>query len=1045
MTDKQLPIVAIGASAGGVAALSTLFQHMPPDLGAAFVVVTHLAPDRVSLLPEILARCTALTVTAAQNGQAVQPDHIYLNPPDGTITLVDGHFLVRPRGAERNPIDLLFSSVAKAAGKAAIAAILSGTGHDGALGVKVVREAGGFTLAQGNNGEAPAHPQMPAAAIATGFVDNVLGLDEMAGRIGAYCRAIADGGDGDTGLSHTPETTLAQAKRDIYAALQYRVGHDFSNYKEKTFFRRVERRMQVRQVMELGAYVQLIKKEPEEASALFRDLLIGVTNFFRDKESFDTLETLVIPALFAGPGTPKAIRVWVPGCATGEEAFSLAILLCEGAERVQAQAAIQIFATDVDENALTVARAGRYPEPLLEGMTPERLARFFTREGSTYTVSKQIRNLCIFSSHSLIRDPPFSQIDLISCRNLLIYFNTDLQRQVIPLFHYALRPGGFLFLGASENLAQHGDPFTPLDKKRRIYQRRDIPPARPTLFPLVARGGAIRHPFHTLSTPPAHGGKDSLIQLERRLLEEFAPAHVLVNQDGDIVHYSTRTGKYFEAPAGLPIRNVLSLARKSLKLPLRSAFHQARQTGKRTIATNIAIEADGGTQTIDLIVDPLPDGDGDALWAIIFRDIGPLRGGPAVGALHAPADREAAVDTLEQELQQAREQLQTYIEEYETTTEELKSANEELLSVNEEMQSSNEELQTSKEELQSINEEMSTVNGELATKVSELALANNDLKNLFDSTRIATIFLDHKYIIRNFTPAMSEVFKLIPGDRGRPLSDIVSLIDDAGIETDVRTVLREAVPVERNVVSLDGQAHYLMRVVPYLAEDAHVEGAIITFVNVTELMRAQQRQHLLLAELNHRVKNMLTVVASLAQQLARRCTTIDQFTEGLVGRIQGLSRIHELLAANEWSPVALEPLVAAELAAFVENGHRLATSGPRVLLQPRAAVTIGMILYELATNATKYGALSDARGRLLLDWRLEDQGSAPHLVMTWREADGPPVRRPEKSGLGSELIERGLTFELNGTAVIDYRPKGAAVTLTIPATADNIQPEHPAS
>ncbi len=450
MARSTFPIIAIGASAGGIEALSALFKRLPPHLNAAIVIITHLAPNRDSMLPEIIRRLTKIPVNVACQDQMIAPGHISILPPDTILTVRDGKLELTPRGNEYNPIDIFLTSLAKDMGGRGIAVILSGTGNDGSVGTRAVREAGGLTLAQtGDSAHTLHHPDMPEAAIATGFVDCILPIDELADHLTRYVEVFPDRPLAlSSGLRGASTAEIEAAKATLYAALQFRVGHDFSRYKDKTFLRRVERRMQVLQMTSLDNYLELIKQEPAEVSALFRDLLIGVTDFFRDEETFAGLTRLVIPQLLAAKGAADCVRVWVPGCATGEEAYSIAMLLCAATSGGQTRPRIQIFATDVDERALAIARAGRYPERLLDSVPPEQARRFFVREGANFVVSKEIRELCLFSLHSLIRDPPFSQIDLISCRNLLIYMNTELQNQVIPIFHYALRQGGYLFLGA---------------------------------------------------------------------------------------------------------------------------------------------------------------------------------------------------------------------------------------------------------------------------------------------------------------------------------------------------------------------------------------------------------------------------------------------------------------------------------------------------------------------------------------------------------------------------------------------------------------------
>lgn len=1025
----SFPIVGIGASAGGVEALSRLFELLPPGLAAAFVVITHLPRHRDSMLPEILARFTAMPMAAAVDGQKIEAGHVYLNSPDTILTIADDRFVLTERSEERNPIDIMLGSLAASAPLRAIAVILSGTGTDGALGVKAVREAGGLTLAQRFNGDPSSHHGMPEAAVATGFVDAVLPIHDLSVRlteyIGAFGSAHLDADPADAAA----RAQLAAEKRELCAILQERVGHDFSGYKSSTFMRRLRRRMQVRGIAELPGYIAFLRAQPEEADLFFRELLIGVTSFFRDAESYEALATLVIPRLFEGHDSDDTIRVWVPGCSTGEEAYSIAMLLREGIGTSHVR--LQIFASDVDENALAIARLGRYPARLLDGLSPERVARYFVSDGAGFAVSKEIRDICMFSCHSLIRDPPFSRVDLISCRNLLIYLNQDVQKQVIPVFHYALRAGGFLFLGSSEHATQRADLFEPLDKKHRIFRRLDLP-ARPTIFPVPYQPGAGQRAAR-LDLASAKFRSPSLVALGQSvLLDQYAPAHIIVNRQGDVLHFSVRTGKYLEPPYGSPSRNLLAMVRPGLALPLRSVLHEAMEGGPAVRRDDVVVQTEAGPQTISLSAQRLDGPDGEAAWLVVFTDVGPVStSADRTAASTISSDRDQAFQHLEQELAETRQRLDTTSEEAQIAVAELKTTNEELQSANEELQSANEELETSKEELQSVNEELHTVNSELSDKVAELDRTTSDIRNLFDSTQVATLFLDSGLAIRAFTPAVNAIFKLFPGDRGRSILDFGSTLEYGDLAADVRTTLATAAPLERKLVSRDGATHYLMRVLPYRKADGQIDGVILTFVNVTSLVELGQQQALV-AELNHRVKNVLAVVGSIAVQLARRCTTMQEFSDGFTDRIAGLARTHDILSRNDWAGVALSELVTAELHAFVTDAGRLAVGGPGVHLSTRAATTLGIALHELATNAVKYGALSVAPGRLSVTWTFETRGEAKWVVLVWRESGGPPVRSPARKGFGTQVIGRSLEYDFAGSADFRYQPDGLVVTLAMP-------------
>ncbi len=1025
----SFPVVGIGASAGGVEALSRLFELLPSGLAAAFVVVTHLARHRDSLLPDILARFTTMPVTVAADGQAIEPGHVYLNAPDTILTIADDRFALTERSEERNPIDILLASLAVAVPRRAIAVILSGTGTDGAIGVKAVREAGGLTLAQRFNGDPGGHHGMPEAAVATGFVDEALPMQDLPARLSEFIAAFGSVQlDADT-PNETTRAQLEAAKSELCALLQALVGHDFSGYKSSTFLRRLQRRMQVRRVADLAAYMALLRAEPQEAHLFFRELLIGVTSFFRDMESYDALAALVIPRLLDGRAAGDAVRVWVPGCATGEEAYSIAILLREqiGSSPVR----VQIFASDVDENALAVARMGHYPARLLDGMSAERVARFFVPEGSSFAVSKEIREICMFSCHSVIRDPPFSRIDLISCRNLLIYLNLETQKQLVPLFHYALRHGGFLFLGSSEHASHHPELFEPLDKKHRIFLRRDLP-GRPTIFPAPYQIAAGRRAMRIDQNAAASGGRNVVASGQAVVLDKYAPAHIIVNRAWDVIHFSVRTGKYLEPAYGAPTRNLLAMARPGLGLALRSLLHEVAERGLSAHRDDVAVQTQAGSQTINLTAEPVPDEAGETAWLIILTDVGPLAAAEdRTDAGPRPTDHDAAIQHLEQELADTRLRLQTSIDESQISLEELRSTNEEMLSINEELQSANEELETSKEELQSVNEELHSVNAELSNKVVELDRTNNDLRNLFDSTRIATLFLDSTLAIRAFTPAVNDIFKLLPGDRGRSILDFGSILEYGHLAADVRTTLATAAPLERKLRSRDGTTHYLLRLLPYRKADNEIDGVILTFVNVTSLVELGQQQALV-AELNHRVKNLLAVVSSTATRMARRGGTLDDFIVKLNDRLAGLARTHDILSSNQWAHVGLDELVRGELSAFAES-ERFTAQGPTVSLPSRTATTLGIVIHELATNAAKYGALANDRGRLDIGWRFELRDGKDWLVLTWRESGGPPVAPPTRKGFGTDVIERSAEYDFGGTATIAFLPEGVTATLAMPA------------
>ena len=1042
--DSSFIVVGLGGSAGAIEALEGFFKAMPTDSGMAFVVAMHFPAAAESHLADILARHTAMPVAAIRGGETIEPNRVYTVPPGHGAIFAGGCFHLRRsevEPAERGGIDALFSALAQELGERAVGIVLSGTGSDGALGLKAIKEKGGLTLAQGPDGAQPRYGGMPASAVAAGGVDLVLPVERMPAQLRHYAETLGTltgmaAGEPQPGKAEA----LAEAHRAITELLQRQVGHDFSGYKEKTFWRRVHRRMQVLQITDLDAYVERLRQSREEVMALFRDLLISVTDFFRDPPVFQSLAELVVPRLFEGKSEKDIVRVWVPGCATGEEAYTLAILLCEHMGTLAAAPKLQIFATDIDDDALAVARAGRYPASLVSTVSPERLQRFFVEQDGTYAVSKQIRDLCIFSPHSVIRDPPFSRMDLISCRNLLIYLDATMQARVIPVFHYALRPGGFLLLGGSESVLQFPDLFQPVHKKHRIFVRRDLAIPR-TEIPLLVGGMRSASAAGTAGRPNAGPHPLSVLRAaELRVLERFAPAHVVVNREGEIVHYSARTGRYLEQPPGQPTRELLAQARRGLRPDLRIAFKEAVRDRRTVRRDNVRFENGDGAGGVELLVEPLGEAEGNPLFLVVFIDKTPARADAAAMA-EASQDHDAVIEQLEAELREARERLQSMSEEYDTSVEELRSANEEMVSINEELQSTNEELETSKEELQSVNEELHTVNNELRIKIDQLDHANNDLHNLFKSTRIATIFLDRDLVVRSFTPASAEIFHLIASDRGRPLTDLMSRLDYADLTADCRAVLASREPLERRLGRQDGKAHYLMRLHPYLTGDDQVTGVVLTFVDVTRLVEAEQQQRLLLAELQHRVKNILANVRYLSAETRRRSASLEEFAEAFEGRLDALATAQNLLTRHNVERVDLEELVREEILTHTGGRQdRVAVSGPEILLSAKAAQALGLAVHELATNAVKHGALAVDGGRIDLAWNIEPAGDGRALRIDWVESGIALPETPGERGFGSELIEEGVPYMLGGSARLQVSPEGLRCTIAVPVGPQTVIP-----
>lgn len=1006
--------------------MEAFFRNLPADSGMGYVVVTHLSPTRESLLHEVIARFTTIPVYIARDGAEVAPNTVHVMPENVILSFHNGRIVLHdpdPAHRERKPIDVMFASLAEDRGENAIGIILSGGDSDGTLGVKAIKEHGGFTLAQVHDGSGPKNPEMPASAIASGLIDFAVAAEDMPAKLLQIGVTRSNLGELlARGQHDTVDAGLQRMQRDISALLRSHSGHDFSGYKSKTFFRRVARRMQVAHVTRLEDYLDLLQRNPAEVMALFRDLLINVTDFFRDGEAFKALQEKVIPVLFKGRGADKTIRVWVPACATGEEVYSLGILMCEQMDGLAARPQVQIFATDIDEHALAVARAARYPEQLLRNISPERRKRFFRKDGASYVLDKKVRDMCIFSPHSVIRDPPFSRMDLVSCRNLLIYFALDLQKQVIPTFHYALKPGGYLFLGTSESVSQHADLFRPIDKKSRIFQSVDH--GRKTRLPMSIEGMVnVAQRFGKTDGSGTVTGFQLRQRADAQVIDRHAPAHVVVRKDGEIVFFSNRTGRYLQAPRGAPNRQILELVRRDLRVILREALREVLETSRPVIRHGLFERAAGDIdEGVVITVEPLDGQEGEEPLFLVLFEPASVANLPGGVLKNAAADLTEA-DANAREMREMRERLQSTIEEYETALEELKSSNEELVSVNEEAQSTNEELEASKEEMQSLNEELSTINAELNSKVEELDRANIDLKNLYDATQIATVFLDADLVIRNFTPAASAFFNLRPSDVGRPLTELASVVDYPELQSHIRKVFETGEMVEHRLQPNGNGMHYLVRLVPYRDDDASISGVVVSFVEISNLAEAEGHQKVLIAELNHRVKNMLAVVISITNATRKTATSPEEFSRTLIGRLHGMARAYGLLSAKSWTDVSIRALVNQEIDAH--GAERITATGPDVGLKPQHALPLGMVVHELATNAAKHGALSSEGGSVKVDWRVENG----MLHFSWNERCGPEVNVPEQKGFGLVLIKGQVRQQLGGEVRFDFKPKGFELEL----------------
>ncbi|RCW72490.1 CheR family methyltransferase [Pseudorhodoferax soli] len=861
----MLPVVAIGGSAGSIGALHQLLQHTPPGSGLAFVVVVHLSPDHESELAGMLQKSTRMPVVQVRETVRMQAETVYVIPPRKAMRTVDNQLQLLDLPAERQRhvvVDTFFRALAESHGPHATAVVLSGGDGDGAIGIKRIKERGGLTIAQEPD-EAEVSG-MPRTAVNTGMVDWVLPIAEIAPRIVQYhrneyaLRLPPEAGPQIAQPGRSPaadESTL----REVLGFLRMRTGRDFSYYKRATILRRIGRRMQVNGVAELPDYLACLRTRPGEAGALLQDLLISVTNFFRDGDCFTALQAHVA-SLFRGKSAADPVRVWVSACATGEEAYSIAMLLSEHARALEVPPPIQIFATDLDDEAIRVAREGVYPATIEADVSEERLRRFFVKEHRGYRVRREVREMVLFAVHDVLKDSPFSKLDLITCRNLLIYLGREAQTRVFETFHFALLPAGMLFLGASESVEDGSALFSVVDKKHRLYMQRSTPrigmPLRagPGTLALALEAqnaartgpvvsGAARNPLRTGTLPPTMpdlGGRvSSWAEAHFRLLEHVAPPSLLVDAEHEILHLSPSAGRYLQHGGGEPSRNLLRVVHPALRIELRAALFRAAQNASSVDLPVLEVDLGGdGAERVAVQVTPLPDV-APGFLLVLFRSVpeGAQDAGQAVAA--PPASNDSAVHHLDRELERLKSHLRDTVEQYEASTEELKASNEELQAMNEELRSATEELETSREELQSINEELTTVNQELKSKVDELGHANSDMHNLMDATAIATVFLDRELRITRFTPSAVALFNLIPTDVGRPLSDLTSHLDYPRLGSDAARVLERLAPIEHEVDE-EGGNRFLVRMLPYRTLDDHIGGVVLTFVDITERKRGQE-------------------------------------------------------------------------------------------------------------------------------------------------------------------------------------------------------------
>lgn len=842
-TTLRFPIAGIGASAGGLEALEQFFQNVPVNSGLAYVVIQHLDPNHVGIMPELLQRTTQMKVLQATDQLLVKPNHVYVIPPNKSMSILNGYLhLFEPielRGL-RLPIDYFFRSLAADQQENSIGIILSGMGSDGSLGLKAIKEKNGIVAVQD-----PATAKfdgMPNSAVNAVVVDILAPANELPAKLIAFLK-LSPALLQKTEIDDKSKSNLEK----IVILLRAQTGHDFSMYKKNTLFRRIERRMNVHQIEKISNYVRFLQENATELDILFKELLIGVTNFFRDAIVWEKLKEKVLPALMNELPNGHVFRAWITGCSTGEEAYSLAIVFKEVYEKVKQNKnfTIQIFATDIDSDAIEIARKGIFSANIAADVSPERLSNFFVKEENGFRINTAIREMVVFAPHNVIKDPPFTKLDLLFCRNLLIYMEAELQKKLMNLFHYALNPGGVMLLGSAENENSQSNMFSAIDAKLKIYKRS----ASAANTELIDFPSSFMHTMKNKSESikPVKVADNIQTYAHQVLLQRFAPASVLINTDGDILYITGRTGKYLEPSAGKANMNIYAMAREGLQNELPGAIRKAKQSSEPVVLHNLKVGANGGTQLVDItlqLIDKPETIKGTIM--IIFSDVAdiprPTRRKPKTGNQNSTAREQE----LEIELQRANEDLHSTREEMQTTQEELKSTNEEMQSTNEELQSTNEELTTSKEEMQSLNEELQTVNIELQSKINDFMVASNDMKNLLNSTDIATLFLDKELNIRRFTDETTKLFKLRQTDIGRPFTDMVSNLEYPDITKHAHEVLRLLVFKETEIATND-QRWLIVRIMPYRTFDDRIDGLVITFIDITKAKKLE-------AELNSTIK-----------------------------------------------------------------------------------------------------------------------------------------------------------------------------------------------
>jgi two-component system CheB/CheR fusion protein len=1061
-------VVGIGASAGGLAALKTFFGNVADDSGLAYVVVVHLSPEHESHLAVLLQPHVRMPVLQVAETLPLRPNCVYVIPPNANLGAIDTHLRLQPlekRRVERAPIDHFFRTLADTHDAHAIGVILTGTGSDGTLGLREIKLRGGLAVVQDPN-EAE-FDGMPQSAVATGFVDLVLPLASIPGAVLRFARTeprLPEAVDDDP---QPGSHRLLMQK--VFSQVRARTGRDFTRYKPSTIMRRIRRRMQLRHIVELERYVELLRDKPDEVRALADDLLINVTSFFRDPEVFEALEKIVIPKLFKGKEPDQEIRIWCVGCATGEEVYSVAMLVLEEAARRGDQSPKpHIFASDLHERSLDKAREAFYPGDIAVEVTGERLKRFFNAAKGGYRIRKVLRETVVFASHNLLSDPPFSRLDLILCRNLLIYLQRDVQADVLKIFHYALRPSGYLVLGTSETI-DDGELFRTVDKDHALYRRGTMQFVEPRLpvFPVERRD---RQPAGTAAGTSA--GPLQYEPMHRDLVEQYAPPSALVGPDGQLVHLSENAGRYLQHPAGRLTASATKLVRKELAVELIAALHAVRHDGRALRTRPVPVKFNGETKPVVLNVRPSVEPASSGYSLVIFEELDAEPAG--VAGDPSQADSRHAME-LARELETTRQRLQTIVEEFETSQEEMKVSNEELQSTNEELRSTLEELETSKEELQSVNEELQIANQENRHKVEELAHLSGDLQNLLTSTDIATLFLDRELRILSFTPKVADIFNMRRTDRGRPISDLTHKLGYPDLKSDAETVLRQLTRIEHELKDERGR-WYLTHLLPYRSSDDRIAGVVITFVDITRrkqseedirelsrtleqrvtertqqvrhltssLVRAEQRERRRLSETLHDELQQLLYGAQLKLRLARDETAaarpddaMNRLTEAETLLLQG-TRITRQLSVDLNPPILKHEGVRSILGWL--RGHMKDLHGLDVRIDADEEVRIEdadvrvlmfQIFRELLFNVAKHSGATVANVTL----KALDEELLVGFADDGKGFDTDAASAESRTNVGLHQVEERVGV-LGGRIEIASAPgEGTTVTLHLPKTA----------